>query len=112
MSTRHTWRFFRAGGFEVLSNDGFGDAQEAAEAFRLSGAQIAVICSSDSLCETVVAEVMPQLREAGARTVILSGNPGKSEKTYREAGLDRFIFAGCDVLQTRQALLRAEGGPS
>jgi methylmalonyl-CoA mutase len=111
---RATWsrNFFEVGGFAVLTNDGFPDAQEAAEAFKVSGARIAVICSSDSLRDTVVAEVTPRLKEAGARTVILAGSPGRNEKAYREAGVDRFIFAGCDVLQTLEDLLRAEGGSS
>ncbi|UCG34512.1 MAG: methylmalonyl-CoA mutase small subunit [Phycisphaerales bacterium] len=111
---RATWsrNFFEVGGFEVLKNDGFGDVMEATDAFKGSGARIAVICSSDGLYETVVADVTPRLKEAGAHTVILAGSPGRNEKAYRKAGIDRFIFAGCDVLRTLQDLLRAEGGTS
>ena len=46
---------------------------------------------------------------AGARTVILAGNPGANEAAYRAAGVDRFIFVRCDVLDTFTSLLREEG---
>jgi methylmalonyl-CoA mutase len=101
--------FFEAGGFEVQTNPGFGDADAAAAAFRESGSRIAVICSSDKLYETFVDEVAPRLREAGARTVVLAGFPGEREPGYREAGVDRFIYMKCDVLQTLRELLTEEG---
>lgn len=110
-TARATWskNFFEAGGFEVATNDGLADADAAAKAFAGSGARIAVICSSDRLYETVVAEVAPKLKEAGARTVILAGRPGEREEVYRAAGVDRFIFLGCDVLATLRELLAEEG---
>jgi methylmalonyl-CoA mutase len=110
-TARATWskNFLEAGGFEVLINNGFADADAAAKAFADSGARIAVICSSDRLYETVVAEVAPRLKEAGARTVILAGNPGEQEENHRAAGVDRFIFLKCDVLGTLRELLTEEG---
>lgn len=101
--------FFEAGGIEALTNNGFADADEAAKAFARSGAKLAIICSSDKLYETVVPEVAPKLKEAGARTIILAGRPGEHEEAYKAAGVDRFIFMGCDVLKTLQELLREEG---
>ena len=101
--------FFEAGGLEAQTNDGFKDAASAAKAFASSGSSIAVICSSDKLYQTVVADVAPKLRKAGARTIILAGRPGESEDAYRAAGVDRFIFIGCDVLATLRDLLREEG---
>jgi methylmalonyl-CoA mutase len=110
-TARATWskNFLEAGGFEVLTNDGFADADTAAQVFADSGARIAVICSSDKLYETVVAEVAPKLKEAGARTVVLAGNPGAREEDYRTAGVDRFIFLKCDVLATLRELLTEAG---
>jgi methylmalonyl-CoA mutase len=101
--------FFEAGGFEVIGNDGFKDADAAARAFAASGAAVAVICSSDKLYPDVVPQVAPRLKAAGARTVVLAGNPGASEAAWRGAGVDRFIFIKCDVLATLRDLLREEG---
>ncbi len=101
--------FFEAGGFEVISNDGFKDAEAAAEAFVQSGAKLAVICSSDRLYEELVSQVAPQLKQAGARSVILAGQPGANLSAWQSAGVDRFIFVKCDVLATLRELLCEEG---
>ena len=101
--------FFETGGFEVISTDGFQDAEAAAAAFGESGATIAVICSSDKLYPEVVPKVAARLKAAGARSVVLAGNPGANEAAWREAGVDRFIYVKCDVLATLQELLREEG---
>jgi methylmalonyl-CoA mutase len=67
-----------------------------------------VICSTDKQYATAVAELAPKLKAAGARSVILAGHPGKSEAVYRAAGVDRFIYMRCDVLDALWSLLRAE----
>ena len=101
--------FFQAGGFEVINNDGFTDPSAAAAAFVQSHCGIAVICSSDKKYEQVAQETAQRLKASGARTVILAGNPGTHEAKYRAAGIDRFIFVRCDVLNTLQELLHEEG---
>ncbi len=101
--------FFEAGGFEVIGNEGFADAAAAADAFRQSHAGVAVICSSDKLYPEFIPQVAPQLKAAGARSVIVAGYPGEHEQTYRQAGVDRFIYIKCDVLATLRDLLRDEG---
>ncbi len=110
-TARLTWsrNFFEAGGFEVLDNGGFEDAAQAAEALAESGANIAVICSSDKLYPNVVPQAAAQLKGAGADQVILAGRPGADEAAWRSAGVDRFIFVECDVLETLRALLREQG---
>jgi methylmalonyl-CoA mutase len=101
--------FFEAGGFEVIGNNGFRDADAAAQAFTGSGATVAVICSSDKLYPDLVPRVAPKLKAAGARSVVLAGNPAANEAAWRAAGVDRFIFIKCDVLATLRDMLRQEG---
>ncbi len=101
--------FFEAGGFEVISNNGFREVSDAAKAFTQSGATIAVICSSDKLYPEIVPQLAPALKSAGARTVVLAGNPAANESAWRDAGVDRFIFIKCDVLGILREMLRAEG---
>jgi methylmalonyl-CoA mutase len=101
--------FFEAGGFEVIGPGGFHDAEAAAQAFSRSGATVAVICSSDKLYPEVVPQVASKLKAAGARSVVLAGNPGANEVAWRAAGVDRFIFIKCDVLATLRDMLREEG---
>jgi len=101
--------FFEAGGFETIESAGSATPQEVARAFGASGARIAVLCSSDRLYEQLAAETARMLKAAGARSVVLAGRPGDREADYREAGVDRFIFIGCNVLDALQQMLTEEG---
>lgn len=101
--------FFEAGGFKIFSNDGFKDAESAAKSFAESGAATAVICSSDKLYAEFVPMLAAKLKQAGARSVVLAGNPGTNEAEWRSAGVDRFIYMKCNVLETLRDVLREEG---
>ncbi|QDU72860.1 methylmalonyl-CoA mutase family protein [Mucisphaera calidilacus] len=114
----YSTNFFEAGGFEVVGSKPLlwktdeeltaaGDA--AIKAFVDSGASVVVLCSSDKLYPQAVPAVTERLKAAGARTVVLAGAPGDSEADYRKAGVDRFIFIKCDVLNTLRELLSEEG---
>ncbi|HEY5961885.1 MAG TPA: hypothetical protein VIV60_35240, partial [Polyangiaceae bacterium] len=70
------------------------------------GTKTVVICSSDAWYDTSACELGAALKQAGATCVILAGNPGANEAKYREAGIDQFIFIGCDVLGTLTALAK------
>jgi methylmalonyl-CoA mutase len=100
--------FFEAGGFEVIAHEAPFDVDGAAAAYAASKAKIVVICSTDKQYATVVAALAPKLKAARAATVVLAGHPGQAEAAYREAGVDRFIYVRCDVLETLSSLLRDE----
>jgi methylmalonyl-CoA mutase len=101
--------FFEAGGFAVATNSGFPDADAAAKAFAASGAPVAVICSSDKLYPDLVPQLAGKLKAAGAKSVVLAGNPGANEQAWRAAGVDKFIYVKCDVLVTLREILREQG---
>ncbi|KQT45555.1 methylmalonyl-CoA mutase [Methylobacterium sp. Leaf456] len=88
---------FAAGGLEALGNDGFSDADGLAEAFKASGAKLACLCSSDKLYESEAVPAAKALKAAGCITLYLAGKPA-DEAALREAGIDGFLFAGCDLL--------------
>lgn len=88
---------FAAGGIAALGNEGFSDPADLARAFKESGAAVACICSSDKLYETDAAPTAKALKEAGAATVYLAGKPADAE-ALTSAGVDGFLFAGCDLL--------------
>ncbi|WP_457817337.1 hypothetical protein, partial [Staphylococcus aureus] len=50
------------------------------------------------------------LKAAGATHVALAGRPGELEADLKSAGVDRFISAGQDRLQTLGELQRAISG--
>jgi methylmalonyl-CoA mutase len=100
-STRSTWvkNFLAAGGIETVDGDGFKDAGEAAKAFGRSEAAVACIASSDRVYADQAETAAAALKAAGARHVLLAGRPGEREAALRAAGIDTFIFAGCDMIE-------------
>jgi methylmalonyl-CoA mutase len=94
--------FYEAGGIEAVSNDGFEDRAAMIAAFKTSGAKLACLCSNDNVYQKEAAAAAQALTVAGA-LVHLAGRPGENEADWRQAGVETFIFAGCDVLSTLQA---------
>ena len=92
--------FFEVGGIRTLPNEGFKDADSCANAFKESGAQVAIICSADPIYQEMVSSVAPALKNAGCKYLFLAGSPGDHKETYMNAGVDDFIFLGCDLLQS------------
>ncbi|WP_317445875.1 methylmalonyl-CoA mutase family protein [Streptomyces collinus] len=84
---------FQAGGIEPVTGGGFED----------SGATEAVLCSSDDLYAEQAEQAAEALRAAGARHVFLAGRPA----AY--AGVDSYVFAGCDAVDVLSATLDRMG---
>lgn len=95
--------FFEAGGIEALSNDGFASQDEMVAAFKASGAKLACLCSSDELYAEQAVAAATALTAAGATYIYLAGRPGELEAAVKAAGVQGFIFMGCDLLKILQA---------
>lgn len=106
-NVRSTWvqNYLASGGIAGLKSDGYATADDAAAAFRASGAGIACICSSDAVYAERAEATARALKAAGARRVLMAGRPGDKEATYRAAGVDDFLFAGGDAVATLKGLL-------
>jgi methylmalonyl-CoA mutase len=101
--------FFEAGGIEAIDNAGFSDPAALAAAFRVSGAGLVCLCSSDKVYSSYAIEAAKALKAAGAKHIYLAGRAGEQEAALREAGIDGFIFAGADALaMLQQAYERME----
>ncbi|MFE9353437.1 methylmalonyl-CoA mutase family protein [Streptomyces olivaceoviridis] len=83
---------FQAGGIEPVTGGRFED----------SGATEAVLCSSDALYAEQAEETAKALRAAGARHVFLAGRGD-------HAGIDSYVFAGCDAVDVLSATLDRMG---
>ena len=101
--------FFEAGGIQALGNDGFAEPAAAADAFKASGARIAILCGSDGLYETAAVPFATALKAAGVEHLFLAGNPGERRAEYEAAGIDEFISIGGDVLAVLKATLARLG---
>ncbi|WP_369392495.1 methylmalonyl-CoA mutase family protein [Streptomyces sp. CG1] len=83
---------FQAGGIEPVTEGGF----------EASGADEAVLCSSDALYAEQAEQAAESLRAAGARQVFLAGRGDYS-------GIDSYVFAGCDAVDVLSATLDRMG---
>jgi methylmalonyl-CoA mutase len=95
--------FFEAGGIEAVTNDGFGSRDDMIAAFRASGAKLVCLCSSDKVYAAEAIDAAQALTAAGAAPIYLAGRPGELESDLKEAGVQDFIYAGCDVVATLKA---------
>jgi methylmalonyl-CoA mutase len=103
------WNFLAAGGIEGLNSDGYADGAAAAAAFKDSGARVACLCSSDEIYEREAAGAAKALKDAGAERILMAGKPGQQEQDLRAAGIDGFLFAGQDAIETLNELHAALG---
>ncbi|MEE1752062.1 methylmalonyl-CoA mutase family protein [Streptomyces sp. SP18CS02] len=94
---------FQAGGVEPVHDPVPVDAATVAEAFARSGADIACLCSGDALYEEQAEAVAAALKEAGASRVFLAGRPAE------HAGVDEYVFAGCDAVAVLSSTLDRMG---
>ena len=85
-----------------MTNEGFTDTQAMSAAFKASGAPLACLCSSDAVYAKEAVAAAAALKNAGVN-VYLAGRPDEQEAKYRTAGIEGFIYAGCDALATLRA---------
>lgn len=90
--------FFEAGGIEAVFGSETESSAEMTKAWRESGAKLACLCSSDRIYCDAAEPVALALAGAGAK-LYLAGRPGEMEEQYRKAGVQNFIFAGCDMYE-------------
>ncbi|WP_404379086.1 methylmalonyl-CoA mutase family protein [Caenispirillum salinarum] len=101
--------FFEAGGIEAVTNPGFDSAEACAEGWKQSGAPIAILCSSDAVYDEMAEQTAQALKAAGAKRVYLAGAPGEKKDAYTAAGIDGFVYMGCDALDTLRGALALMG---
>ncbi|MBX3200809.1 MAG: hypothetical protein KF894_21910 [Labilithrix sp.] len=79
-------------------------------------AVVACLCGSDEQYAAEAAERARSLKAAGALRVLVAGRPGALEAPLREAGVDGFVYVGCDALAELEEILatlvRASEEPS
>ena len=87
--------FFEAGGIVATEFD------PASASGRVSGG-IVCLCSSDEVYARQAAAAALSFKAAGAKHIYLAGRPA-DPAALRAAGVETFIFAGCDALATLKA---------
>jgi len=99
-----------AGGVEVVEPGPLMTADEAVSRFKQSGAAWACLCSSDLRYADEAADVAAALRSAGATRVLLAGRPADRAAEWRAAGIDSYLYLGCNALEILSDLVDDKGG--
>jgi methylmalonyl-CoA mutase len=68
-------------------------------------AVVACLCGTDEGYAAHAIERARALKAAGCSRVLIAGRPGANEAALREAGVDGFIFMGCDLIASLNELL-------
>jgi methylmalonyl-CoA mutase len=93
--------FFESGGIEAVSRK--VEAATLGNAFKSAGTPLACLCASDRAYEDAATVAAAALKAAGARCIYLAGRPSAREAEWRAAGVQSFIYEGCDLLATLHA---------
>ncbi len=130
-----TTGFLAVGGIETIPSEASLSSVDIGRQFAASGATVAVICGADARYDELAEATVMALKAAGAQRVYLVGRPGDgrpgdgqpgdgqpgdgqpgdgqpgdgrsgvAEAQLRAAGVDGFLFRGCDMLATLTRLL-------
>lgn len=101
---------FEAGGIEAVTPQAAQSREEMLKAFKGSGASLACLCSSDKVYAGEAADAAKALKDAGAKHVYLAGKPGDLEAELKSAGVESFVAAGANALETLRGAYAHLGG--
>lgn len=103
--------FMEVADFEVLKNNGFSTVEEAVAAAAQSGADAAVICSTDETYPELVPPLARGIKESNpGMMVLLAGAPAPEYKeSYVDAGVDEFIHVRANCRQILENIQRVRG---
>ncbi|MBL8564477.1 MAG: methylmalonyl-CoA mutase [Hyphomicrobiaceae bacterium] len=101
-TARTTWvkNHLAVAGIDTIVSDGYASPAEATAAFKGSHVTTACICSSDDVYKLHAEATAKALTEAGAARVLMAGRPGDQEPMLRAAGVDGFLYAGQNAVET------------
>jgi methylmalonyl-CoA mutase len=104
--------FFAPGGFELVAKQTFATADEAAQAAAASGAEVAVLCSTDETYPALAPAFAAALKAAKPSvSLVLAGLPADQvvQDAFTAAGFDLFIHLRAPVEETLATLLKKIG---
>jgi methylmalonyl-CoA mutase len=100
--------FFEAGGIEAVSKQ--VEPATLGVAFKNANTPLACLCGSDQAYENTATPAAAALKAAGVQHIYLAGRPGEREAQWRAAGVQSFVYEGCDALSLLQAAYQALTG--
>ncbi len=101
--------WLEVGGFAAAYDGETATVEEGVARLRASGAPVACLCGTDDAYSEQAEAFAEAFKASGVKGVALAGRPGQSERAWRAAGVDEFIFAGGDAVAALESLYRRIG---
>lgn len=104
--------FMEVAHFQVLKNTGFETTDEAVDAAVRSGADVAVICSTDDTYPELVPPIAQGIKAKNpAMKLYLAGAPvPEFKESYLKAGIDDFIHVRANCYEILQSIQNSKEG--
>ncbi len=105
-----TSNFFGCAGYDIEDPIGFDTVDDAISAIEQEQPDIVVLCSSDDEYKELVPALCEKLDEVKTKPILaLAGYPQDDIETYKKAGVDDFIHAKSNVLESLQSFQQKLG---
>ena len=103
--------FMEVGKFEVLRNNGFATTDEAIAAAKDSGADIAIICSTDDTYPELVPVLAKGIKAAapGMSVMVAGAAPAELKAEWDAAGVDEYVNVKSNCLAILTAIQKERG---
>ena len=102
--------FFEVANFNVIGNDGFPTADEAAKAAIESGADVAIICGTDDVYPEIVPAIAKAIKAAKPEMkVAVAGAPGENKDAFDAAGVDMYVHVGANCYEILKGIQEERG---
>ncbi|WP_171032948.1 methylmalonyl-CoA mutase family protein [Fodinibius saliphilus] len=93
--------FFGCAGYNIEEPIGFENVDAALSEIKEQQPDIVVLCSSDKEYNELVPNICEAIDKLHNRPIlVLAGYPKEQVNDFKEAGIDEFIHAKCNVLET------------
>jgi methylmalonyl-CoA mutase len=101
--------FFETAGLHVVAHDDTGSAESLRVAVAEHQAVLGCLCSTDANYLERGPDVLGALQGTALRSLYVAGHPRALASTLAPAGADRFIYTGCNVLDSLDEALSVAG---
>ena len=105
-----TSNFFACAGYQIEDPIGFDSVDEAVNAVKKQSPEIVVLCSSDNEYKELVPALCERVEQLEQEPIIvLAGYPKDELEAYKQDGINEFIHAKSNVLETLRRFHRKLG---
>ena len=108
-TTAFVTNLLATGGITAIHGPGVEGPEDTVEAFASGGSRTAVIVVAPERAVEVVPLMAEALKEWGTRRVLVAARPNESQSAWRTAGVDGYIYPGCDAVALLSDILEIEG---